>query len=114
LSFDASVLFDFDRSALRPEAQAALTDAAAQIAAHPDAAVTVEGHTDDVGADGYNAKLSQARAESVRAFLMSRPELRGRTIAATGLGATRPVTSNATEAGRQQNRRVEIVVRPMP
>jgi outer membrane protein OmpA-like peptidoglycan-associated protein len=114
LSFDASVLFDFDRSALRPEAQAALTDAAARIAAHPDAAVTVEGHTDDVGADGYNAKLSQARAESVRAFLLSRPELRGRTIEATGLGATRPVASNATEAGRQQNRRVEIVVSPRP
>jgi outer membrane protein OmpA-like peptidoglycan-associated protein len=114
LSFDASVLFDFDRSALRPEAQAALTDAAVQIAAHPDAVVTVEGHTDDVGADGYNAKLSQARAESVRAFLLSRPELRGRTIAATGFGATRPVTSNATEAGRQQNRRVEIVVSPRP
>jgi OmpA-OmpF porin, OOP family len=114
LSFDASVLFDFDRSDLRPEAQAALIDAAAKIAAHPDAAVTVEGHTDDVGADGYNAKLSQARAESVRAFLLSRPELRGREIAATGLGATRPVTSNATEAGRRQNRRVEIVVSPMP
>jgi outer membrane protein OmpA-like peptidoglycan-associated protein len=114
MSFDASVLFDFDRSALRPEAQAALTDAAVQIAAHPDAVVTVEGHTDDVGADGYNAKLSQARAESVRAFLLSRPELRGRTIAATGFGATRPVTSNATESGRQQNRRVEIVVSRKP
>jgi outer membrane protein OmpA-like peptidoglycan-associated protein len=114
LSFDASVLFDFDRSALRPEAQAALTDAAVQIAAHPDAAVTVEGHTDDVGSGGYNAKLSQARAESVRAFLLSQPELRGWTIAATGLGATRPVTSNATEAGSQQNRRVEIVVSPRP
>lgn len=114
LSFDASVLFDFDRSVLRPEAQAALTEAAAQIAAHPDAAVTVEGHTDDVGAGAYNAKLSQARAEAVRAFLLSRPELRGRAIAATGLGATSPLTSNATEAGRQQNRRVEILVSPAP
>ena len=112
LSFDASVLFDFDRSALRPQAQASLTDAAAQLAKYPDAAVTVEGHTDDVGAVDYNAKLSQARAESVRAFLLTRPELQGRTIVATGLGATRPVTSNATEEGRQQNRRVEIVVSP--
>jgi outer membrane protein OmpA-like peptidoglycan-associated protein len=114
LSFDASVLFDFDRSALRPEAQASLADAAVQIAAHPDAVVTVEGHTDDVGADGYNAKLSQARAEAVRAFLLSRPDLRGRTIAAKGFGATRPVATNATEQGRQQNRRVEIVVSPRP
>jgi outer membrane protein OmpA-like peptidoglycan-associated protein len=114
LSFDASVLFDFDRSTLRPEAQAALADAAARIAEYPGAAVTVEGHTDDVGAAGYNAKLSKARAESVRAFLLSRPEVRGSKIVATGFGATRPVTSNATEEGRQQNRRVEIVVTPTP
>ncbi len=112
LSFDASVLFDFDRFALKPEAQAALTEAATRIASYAGASVTVEGHTDDVGAAAYNAKLSQARAESVRVFLLSRPELKGRTIAATGLGATRPVTSNATEEGRQQNRRVEIIVTP--
>ena len=71
LSFDASVLFDFDRSVLRPEAQAALAEAAVTIAAYADAVVTVEGHTDDVGAAAYNAKLSQARAASVRAFLLS-------------------------------------------
>lgn len=114
LSFDASVLFDFDRSVLRPEAQAALTEAATQIAVHADATVTVEGHTDNVGANAYNAKLSQARAESVRVFLLSRPELQGRTIVATGFGATRPVESNSTEAGRLQNRRVEILVSPKP
>lgn len=112
LSFDASVLFDFDRSVLKPEAQAALTDAATQIAVYKDAAVTVEGHTDHVGAAAYNAKLSQARAASVRAFLLSRPELRGRTIVATGFGANRPLESNTTEEGRRQNRRVEIVVTP--
>ncbi len=114
LSFDASVLFDFDRSALRPAAQAALTEAAVKIATYPGAAVTVEGHTDNVGADAYNAKLSQARANSVRTFLLSRPELKGYAITATGLGATSPVTSNDTDAGRQRNRRVEIVVTPKP
>ena len=108
------MLFDFDRSALRPEALAALSDAATRIAAYPGATVTVEGHTDDVGAAGYNAKLSQARAQSVRTFLLSRPELRSYTIAATGFGAARPVASNATDEGRQQNRRVEIVVSPKP
>ena len=67
--------------------------------------MTVEGHTDNVGADAYNAKLSQARAASVRAFLLSRPELRGRTIVATGfVRHTGPVASNTTEEGRQQNR----------
>ena len=79
---------------------------------YADAAVTVEGHTDNVGGGAYNAKLSQARAASVRAFLLSRPELRGRTIVATGFGATRPVAPNSTEEGRRENRRVEIVVTP--
>ena len=112
LSFDASVLFEFDRSVLLPQAQAALVDAARQIAAYPGAAITVEGHTDNVGAAAYNARLSQARAESVRAFLLSRPELQGRSIAAQGLGATRPVAPNTNDDGRQRNRRVEIVVTP--
>lgn len=114
LSFDASVLFDFDRASLRPTAQAALSKAAAQIAEHPDAKVIVEGHTDNMGAGGYNQALSQARAEAVRVFLLSRPALRERTLTASGFGATRPIASNATDAGRQQNRRVEIVVIPRP
>ncbi len=112
LSFDASILFEFDRSVLLPQAQSALIEAAGKIAAYPDAAVTVEGHTDNVGANAYNAKLSQARAESVRAFLMTRPELKGRSVGAQGLGASRPVAPNTTDDGRQKNRRVEIVVTP--
>lgn len=112
LSFDASVLFDFNRSELRPEAQARLAEAAARVAAYSNANVTVEGHTDNVGTDAYNAKLSLARAASVRAFLLSRAELRGRAIAVEGFGASRPMASNATDAGRQQNRRVEILVTP--
>jgi OmpA-OmpF porin, OOP family len=114
LSFDASVLFDFNRSELRPEAQARLSEAAARVAAYAAASVTVEGHTDNVGTDAYNARLSLARATAVRAFLLSQPELRGRTIAVEGLGAGRPIASNATDGGRQQNRRVEILVTPRP
>ena len=87
---------------------------AGQIAAYPNAAVLVEGHTDNRGAEGYNAKLSQARAEAVRAFLLSQPALKGRDVAARGLGATRPVAANDSDAGRQQNRRVEIVINPTP
>ena len=112
LSFDASVLFDFNRSELRPEAQAGLSAAAARVATYPGATVTVEGHTDNVGTDAYNLRLSLARATSVRTFLLSRPELRGRTIAVEGVGARRPIAPNTTDAGRQQNRRVEIVVTP--
>jgi OmpA-OmpF porin, OOP family len=114
LSFDASVLFDFNRAELRPQAQATLGEAATRVAAYADASVTVEGHTDNVGTDAYNARLSLARATAVRAFLLARPELRGRTIAVVGFGASRPVASNATDDGRQQNRRVEILVTPRP
>jgi OmpA-OmpF porin, OOP family len=114
LSFDASVLFDFNRSELRPDAQAGLSEAATRVAAYANASVTVEGHTDNVGTNAYNARLSLARATAVRAFLLSRAELRGRTIAVEGFGASRPVASNATDDGRQQNRRVEILVTPRP
>jgi len=86
LSFDASVLFDFDRSVLLPRAQSALQEAAAQIASYANAGVIVEGHTDNKGTDGYNTKLSQARVEAVRRFPLSRPELQGRDITAGGLG----------------------------
>jgi OmpA-OmpF porin, OOP family len=114
LSFDASVLFDFNRSELKPEAQAQLSEAATRVAAYTNATVTVEGHTDNVGTDAYNARLSLARATSVRAFLLSRPELRGRTIGVEGFGASRPVAPNGTDDGRQRNRRVEILVTPRP
>ncbi len=110
IAIDASVLFGFGESALLPQAQSALVDAAARIATFMGAAVTVEGHTDNVGAADYNLRLSQARAEAVRAFLLSQPELKGRAIAARGLGATRPVGGNVTEEARQKNRRVEIVI----
>ena len=112
LSFDASVLFDFNRAELRPAAQTVLTEAAARVAAYTNAAVTIEGHTDNVGTDAYNAKLSLARAGAVRAFLLTRQELRGRTIAVEGFGASRPVAPNDTDDGRQRNRRVEILVTP--
>ncbi|MDP2325700.1 MAG: OmpA family protein, partial [Gammaproteobacteria bacterium] len=110
IAFDASVLFEFGKSELLPQAQAALLDAAGRIATFKGAAVTIEGHTDNVGAADYNARLSQARAEAVRTFLVSRPELKGRAITAQGFGATRPAAGNITEEDRQKNRRVEIVI----
>ena len=110
LSFDASVLFDIDQSILKPEAQKSLSEAAKQLARFSGAAITVEGHTDNTGAADHNMTLSQSRAESVRAFLLSQSELKGRAIAAKGFGATRPIAPNDTQAGRQKNRRVEIVV----
>lgn len=89
-----------------------LAAAAQTLARYADASITVEGHTDSTGGAEHNMTLSQARAESVRAFLLLRPELLGRAIAARGFGATRPGATNATDVGRQKNRRVQIVVDP--
>jgi OOP family OmpA-OmpF porin len=114
ISFDASVLFDFDKSSLKPQAQTALIDAAKKLARFAGTPITVEGHTDSIGGADYNMKLSQTRAEAVSAFLLSRPELRGRAIAAKGFGATRPIAANDTDEDRQKNRRVEIVINPRP
>jgi outer membrane protein OmpA-like peptidoglycan-associated protein len=69
----------------------------------------VEGHTDNVGSDEFNARLSEKRADTVRAYLVSQgvsPD----TVIARGFGKTQPVASNDTASGRQQNRRVEVVV----
>lgn len=112
ISFDASVLFGFDQFKLLPQAQSALLDAATRVAGFAGAAVTVEGHTDNVGPNDYNMKLSQARADAVRTFLLSRPELNGRVITAKGFGAAKPVAPNSSDEGRQKNRRVEIVINP--
>ena len=110
LSFDASVLFDVDMAVLKPQARTALLRAVEQLARYATAGVTVEGHTDSTGRADYNVALSQRRADSVRAFLAQQPALQGRTIGARGYGAARPVAPNDTDANRQRNRRVEIVV----
>jgi outer membrane protein OmpA-like peptidoglycan-associated protein len=71
--------------------------------------IEVEGHTDSVGGDAYNQRLSEQRADSVKDYLMSQG-LRSDILTAKGFGKTMPVASNDTAAGRQQNRRVELVV----
>jgi outer membrane protein OmpA-like peptidoglycan-associated protein len=73
------------------------------------ATVAVEGYTDSAGSDDFNLKLSQQRADTVRDYLVSQG-LPDNTVTATGFGKSGPVADNATPTGRQQNRRVEIVV----
>ncbi|HKX29981.1 MAG TPA: OmpA family protein, partial [Blastocatellia bacterium] len=70
----------------------------------------IEGHTDAVGSDEYNLKLSQARAETVRNFLAQAGVPADRIVATRGLGKSQPVADNSTAAGRQVNRRVELVI----
>jgi OmpA-OmpF porin, OOP family len=78
--------------------------------AHPETKVVIEGHTDSVGSKASNIKLSQQRAESVKAYLVNRFGVEGSRLRAVGYGPDRPIASNDTAEGRQKNRRVEAVV----
>lgn len=99
--------FDFDSAKLRPVADSQLNEVAEFSAAHKDAKLNVSGHTDSVGSDVYNQKLSERRAASVKAYLVKKG-VAGERIVTEGFGETKPVASNKTKAGRAENRRVEI------
>jgi outer membrane protein OmpA-like peptidoglycan-associated protein len=103
------VLFDFGKYELRPEAREKLAKLSGIILAHPGLDLAVEGHTDNVGSDEVNQKLSEKRAETVRAYLLQQGLADG-NVTSRGFGKTTPVADNSTSEGRQKNRRVEIVV----
>lgn len=100
--------FDFSSSRLRPESGPLLEQVAAILKEHPDWTLTLEGHTDNVGGGAYNQRLSEQRAAAVVEGLIARGVATER-LAPAGFGMDRPVASNDSEAGRAQNRRVEIV-----
>ncbi|HET6564609.1 MAG TPA: OmpA family protein [Xanthomonadales bacterium] len=103
------VLFDTDRATLKPGAEMTLDRLAAFLNDHPDRELLIEGHTDSRGSDYYNLELSERRAGAVRLALVDRGISPAR-LEALGLGESYPVATNDTVAGRQQNRRVEIVI----
>ena len=105
----ADVLFDFDKSILKNEGKNKLDDLATKVKAINLEVVIAIGHTDSIGSDAYNQKLSVRRAESVKAYLVSRGVEPNR-IYTEGKGEKQPVASNKTADGRQKNRRVEIEV----
>ena len=105
----SDVLFDFNKATLRSGAREKLAKIAGIILAHPGLRMEAEGHADAVGTDDYNQRLSERRAQSVRAFLVEQG-IRTESITAMGFGESRPVATNGTAEGRQQNRRVELVV----
>ncbi|HEY3439843.1 MAG TPA: OmpA family protein [Paludibaculum sp.] len=105
----ADVLFDTGKFNLRPPTREKLARLAGIVLAHPGLNLEVEGHTDSTGSDELNQKLSEQRAETTRAFLMDQG-LQAEHITSKGFCKTMPVADNATAAGRQQNRRVEIIV----
>jgi outer membrane protein OmpA-like peptidoglycan-associated protein len=105
----SDVLFDTGKYTLKPGAREKLAKISGIVLAHPGLTLQVEGHTDSVGGDAYNQTLSEQRANSVRDYLISQGVSSG-TITARGFGKTQPVASNDNAAGRQLNRRVEMVV----
>jgi outer membrane protein OmpA-like peptidoglycan-associated protein len=105
----SDVLFAFDSASLQPGALDPLHEVAKFLQDYPERAIAVEGHTDNVGSDGYNLQLSRARAQSV-AQQLERDGVPSGRIAVRGFGEQKPKAPNDNDAGRQQNRRVEIVI----
>ena len=105
----SDVLFDTGRSDLKAGAREKLARVSGILVSHQGLTIAVEGHTDNVGAEDYNMKLSEQRAESVRAYLGVQG-IAPSGVGTAGFGESQPVATNGTSAGRQQNRRVELVV----
>lgn len=118
VSLPGDVTFDFNKATIRPDAKPTLDRLLQLVQASSEGTISVEGHTDSRGDDGYNKKLSLDRAEAVKAYLESKGVPADR-LSTLGLGETRPTVPNAKpdgtddEAGRQKNRRVEVVLSAM-
>ncbi len=103
------VLFDTAKFSLRPAAREKLARVGGIISGHPGLKLEVEGYTDSVGSDSYNQRLSEQRGGAVREYLVQQG-MQSTSVTSRGFGKTQPVASNDTAAGRQQNRRVELVI----
>jgi outer membrane protein OmpA-like peptidoglycan-associated protein len=110
VSLPADVLFDFDKATIRPDAATALARLATVIRGYPAGRAEIQGHTDAKGNAAYNQRLSERRAEAVKRWLVEREKIAAGHLATRGFGKSRPVADNDTEARRQKNRRVEVVV----
>jgi outer membrane protein OmpA-like peptidoglycan-associated protein len=104
-----SILFDFDSADLRADAERTLEELAQVLVAYAPRPARVEGHTDSIASEAYNQGLSERRAASVVKWLAAHAVAAGR-LQSAGLGESKPVADNATAAGRQQNRRVEVII----
>jgi outer membrane protein OmpA-like peptidoglycan-associated protein len=104
-----SVLFDFDSAQVRADAARTLSEVAEVVKGYAGRPVRIEGHTDAIASDDYNQKLSERRAEAVRAWLVDHGCEKGR-LSTRGYGKTKPVGDNGTSEGRQRNRRVEVII----
>ncbi len=105
----SDVLFDFNKYTLKPDAREKLAKVSGILLAYPDLKLQVEGYTDNIGSEEYNQKLSEERANGVRDYLVSQ-SVPDENVSARGFGKTHFIADNSTNAGRAQNRRVELVV----
>jgi outer membrane protein OmpA-like peptidoglycan-associated protein len=109
ITFNTDVLFDVDRAELKPGAMSEIQRLADALNTDPERMVRIEGHADSTGAEAHNLELSKRRADAVANTLIHDGVMASR-ISTAGFGASMPVATNDTQAGRQQNRRAEIVV----
>jgi outer membrane protein OmpA-like peptidoglycan-associated protein len=109
ITFDSGILFDIDKSDLRPVSKTNLAELAKILNKYPDTNILIEGHTDDTGSDDYNMNLSKDRAQAV-AFYMATLDVKSARFSTSGYGETQPIVMNDTPEGRQKNRRVDIAV----
>ena len=109
VSFAADAFFDFDKAVLKPEGKAKLDDVVSKLGTVNLEVIIAVGHTDSVGTDAYNDKLSLRRAEAVKAYLLSKG-VEANRVYTEGKGEKQPVADNKTAEGRAKNRRVEIEV----
>ena len=109
VTFAADAFFDFDKAVLKPEGKAKLDDLVSKMSGLNLEVIIAVGHTDSIGTDAYNQKLSVRRAEAVKAYLQSKG-VESNRIYTEGKGEKQPVADNKTTAGRAKNRRVEIEV----
>lgn len=112
LNLPDAVTFDFNSASLKSQFRPALDGVAATLAEYPQTVIEISGHTDAVGSDAYNQRLSEERAGSVANYLVGKGLVRER-FEVVGMGERYPIASNETEDGRARNRRVEIRVLPL-
>ena len=111
VALPSGILFDVDKTEIKPAARESIAKAAEVLVKYPDTYITVEGHTDTTGTTEYNQKLSERRADAVRDMLM-RDGVPASRISIKGYGESDPVADNSTPEGRQSNRRVQLEIRP--
>jgi OOP family OmpA-OmpF porin len=109
LALDLKILFDFDKTDIKPRYYGLLADLAQLLESHPETDLLIQGHTCSLGSEEYNRRLSVKRAESVKQYLVSRHGIAPARISTVGFGETLPEADNATRAGRAANRRALIV-----